>query len=103
MKRFFLVILIASILLPLLCACDGDAATSSSSDESMQVSDTSTSANADESDDESKDESTDESEEPYSPDVNEHGAFRFSSIDDVTDGQGKRSYTVYAPYTDTYS
>lgn len=29
--------------------------------------------------------------------------FRLSSIDDVTDDDCKRVYTVYAPYTDTYS
>ncbi len=36
------------------------------------------------------------------PVVNPDG-FRLSSIDDVTDEDGKRVYTVYAPYTDTYS
>lgn len=42
-------------------------------------------------------------EEPYFPDVNEHGAFRISSIDDFVDERGVRSYKVYAPYTDTYT
>ncbi len=44
-----------------------------------------------------------ESNEIYGPDVNEHGAFRISSIDDVSDENGTRSYLVYAPYTDTYT
>ncbi len=29
--------------------------------------------------------------------------FRLSSLSDVTDANGERSYTVYAPYTDTYT
>ncbi len=44
-----------------------------------------------------------ESTEIYVPEVNEHGAFRISSIDDVSDENGTRSYLVYAPYTDTYT
>ena len=35
--------------------------------------------------------------------VEEIDSFRLSSIDDVTDENGERTYTVYAPYTDTYS
>lgn len=56
-------------------------------------------------DEESEDVSSpeEESTEIYVPDVNEHGAFRISSIDDVSDENGTRSYLVYAPYTDTYT
>lgn len=44
-------------------------------------------------------------DDPVPPDdpVEETDGFRLSSIDDVTDENGVRSYTVYAPYTDTYS
>lgn len=54
--------------------------------------------------DESKDESSADEviTEPYVPDVNEYGAFMISNIDDISDGNGFRSYLVYAPYTDTY-
>jgi hypothetical protein len=41
-------------------------------------------------------------EEPNDP-VLELEGFRLSSIDDVTGEDGKRVYTVHAPYTDTYS
>lgn len=102
MKRFFVFLLALAMMLPILCACEGDNESLAISDVSKIVSDTSTSASEDESGDESKDESTDESKEPYVPDVNEHGAFRFSSIDDLTDENGERSYKVYAPHTDTY-
>lgn len=40
---------------------------------------------------------------PDEPQVEEIDAFRLSSIDDLTDEKGKRSYTVYAPYTDKYT
>jgi hypothetical protein len=58
--------------------------------------------------DESSEETSGESslpDEPTPPDdpVEELDGFRLSSIDDVTDENGVRSYTVYAPYTDTYS
>lgn len=97
MKRIFVFLLVLAMMLPILCACDGGEGSLSE-----LVSDTSTSVSKDESKEESKEESQDESKEPYTPDVNEHGAFRFSSIDDLTDENGKRSYKVYAPYTDTY-
>lgn len=49
--------------------------------------------------DDVNDPSSDNSEntEPVKPD-----GFRLSSLDDVTDENGIRSYTVHAPYTDTY-
>lgn len=102
MKRIFVFLLALAMMLPILCACEGGNESLAISDVSKIVSDISTSASGDESDGEGKDESADESKEPYSPDVNEHGAFRFSSIDDLTDENGERSYKVYAPYTDTY-
>ncbi len=37
------------------------------------------------------------------PQENINNAFRLSSIDDYTDEDKTRSYTVYAPYTDTYT
>ena len=98
MKRFCMFLLILSLLLPLISACGGEDVSLTPSDISAVTSDTS----GDVSDTQSDNESTDESEEPYVPDVNEHGAFRFSSIDDLTDENGERSYKVYAPHTDTY-
>lgn len=41
-------------------------------------------------------------QEPHAPTENAEDAFRLSSIDDVSDKDGVRSYTVYVPYTDTY-
>ena len=98
MKRFCMFLLILSLLLPLISSCGGEDVSLTPSDISAVTSDTS----GDVSDTQSDNESTDESKEPYSPDVNEHGAFRFSSIDDLTDENGERSYKVYAPHTDTY-
>ncbi len=98
MKRFCMFLLILSLLLPLISACGGEDVSLTPSDISAVTSDTS----GDVSDTQSNNESTDESKEPYVPDVNEHGAFRFSSIDDLTDENGERSYKVYAPHTDTY-
>lgn len=45
----------------------------------------------------------DEGDDPSKPEDDEADAFRLSSIDDVTDDSATRSYTVYAPYTDTYT
>ncbi len=45
----------------------------------------------------------DDPDEPDEPEVEPVDAFRFSGIDDVTDDSCKRSYIVYAPYTDKYS
>lgn len=54
--------------------------------------------------DESEDTSApDESGVPNEPDEEETEAFRLSSLDDVTDENRTRSYTVYAPYTDSYT
>ena len=55
------------------------------------------------SDDSSSGESSDDGAGSEQPDdtVEELDGFRLSSIDDVTDENGVRSYTVYAPYTDT--
>lgn len=102
MKRFFVFLLILAMLLPVMCACDSEAVSGTESEASDNASDVSSALSGAESTDESADESGDESKEPYSPDVNEHGAFRFSSIDDCTDEGGVRSYLVYAPHTDEY-
>lgn len=50
--------------------------------------------------DESNDGSEPEEDEPVEDRAK---AFRLSSLDDVTDESGTRSYTVYAPYTDKYT
>ena len=52
--------------------------------------------------DSSQPEESSKPEEPEDP-VLELEGFRLSSIDDVTGEDGKRVYTVHAPYTDTYS
>ncbi len=49
------------------------------------------------------DSSSDVSDAPSIPEINKDEAFRLSSIDDVTDKDGTRTYTVYAPYSDTYT
>ncbi len=102
MKRYGALILLLVTLLS-FTACGGNTEESNISNEvgenSVATPDTSnpeTSKNEEVSDNEV-------SEEPYVPDTNEHGAFRISSIDDVADENGTRSYTVYAPYTDTYT
>lgn len=51
--------------------------------------------------DESSEASSDD--DPPVLENDKEGAFRLSSIDDLTDESGSRSYTVYAPYTDTYT
>lgn len=66
------------------------------------------SSSPDESEDVSDDENSSSSEdlpsdEPIVEKEDRAKAFRISSLDDVTDKEGQRSYTVYAPYTDEYS
>ena len=76
-----------------------------SSEVSVEASDTSEDNSAEESTEESTESSdvsieTSEPEIDYGEDMDK--AFRISSIDDLTDENGERSYTVYAPYTDKY-
>jgi len=102
MKRYIALILLFVMLFSFSACVDGTEESnvseevSENSVASPEVSKPETSKNDDVSEDEV-------SKEPYVPDTNEHGAFRISSIDDVSDENGARSYTVYAPYTDTYT
>ncbi len=125
MKRYMAFVL----AMLLLCACGAEVAEESSQADSQAVSSAAESDTASEKEsaessedsgdpsqpeepsepeDSSEGEVSDESsvpDEPTPPDdpVEETDGFRLSSIDDVTDEDGVRSYTVYAPYTDTYS
>ncbi len=98
MKRYTALVLLFLMLILSLSACDGGGEVSDASkteeSEEKEYSKPETSKGNDESE---------VIEEPYVPDVNEHGAFRISSIDDFVDETGTRSYKVYAPYTDTYT
>lgn len=102
MKRYIALILLFVMLFSFSACVDGTEESnvseevSENSVASPEVSKPETSKNDDVSEDEV-------SKEPYVPDTNEHGAFRISSIDDVSDENGTRSYKVYAPYTDTYT
>ncbi len=65
------------------------------------------SAESSEDDSSSYDQSTETSvpdipDEPQPPTESREKAFRLSSIDDVSDNDGIRTYTVYAPYSDKY-
>ena len=82
--------------------CESNTESAESSAESSLPEDSSVPSN------ESSEETSGESslpDEPTPPDnpVEELDGFRLSSIDDVTGEDGKRVYTVHAPYTDTYS
>ena len=82
--------------------CESNTESAESSAESSLPEDSSVPSN------ESSEETSGESslpDEPTPPDnpVEELDGFRLSSIDDVTGEDGKRVYTVRAPYTDTYS
>jgi hypothetical protein len=126
MKRWLT--LIMAVLL--LCACSAETAenrlqaNSSAENKPESLEDNSTENNTESSEvsieessipedssvpaDESSETPNEESslpDDPVPPDnpVEELDGFRLSSIDDVTDENGVRSYTVYAPYTDTYS
>lgn len=98
MKRYTALVLLFLMLILSLSACDGGGEVSDASkreeSEEKEYSKPETSKGNDESE---------VIEEPYVPDVNEHGSFRISSIDDFVDETGTRSYKVYAPYTDTYT
>jgi len=78
-------------------APESEAESSESSDESENESLTESSEDLSEVSDESSEPEDDEPAEDRAK------AFRLSSLDDVTDENGTRSYTVYAPYTDKYT
>lgn len=73
--------------------------TESSEDSSAEGSEDISEESSEISEDSSKE--TSEPEIDYGEDIDK--AFRISSIDDVTDEDGVRSYIVYAPYTDKYT
>ncbi len=83
----------------------------STPDLSEDISDNESSFEDDSNDVSDKDETSDTSDtsedlppdEPIVEKEDRTKAFRISSIDDVTDKDGIRSYTVYAPYTDEYT
>lgn len=102
MKRYTALILLFLMLVLSLSSCDTG---TDESDVSEEVSKAEESEEKNDSKPETGkgNEESEVLEEPYLPDVNEHGAFRISSIDDVTDENGVRTYKVYAPYTDTYT
>ena len=102
-----------AFLLAILIGCAGLAACSEGNEESFGESGgVSSEASSEVSFEESSAESSmedssaaEESSQPEEPNdpVLELEGFRLSSIDDVTGEDGKRVYTVHAPYTDTYS
>lgn len=101
-KKLTAFILSAILAAAVFAGCADEADNISNPESEAEVSDNKdTSLPEEESEDISAPE--EESAEIYEPDVNEHGAFRISSIDDVSDENGTRSYLVYAPYTDTYT
>ena len=101
-KKLTAFILSAILAAAVFAGCADEADNISNPESEAEVSDNKdTSLPKEESEDISAPE--EESAEIYEPDVNEHGAFRISSIDDVSDENGTRSYLVYAPYTDTYT
>ncbi len=131
MKRCFAILLSILLLLSSFAACNEEAESTSSINEISQeeskasqseplvnVSIAEPNATPDESsiDESSVDESSEaeESSEPETStessapetsepeDTDTPNAFRLSSIDDFTDENGTRTYTVFAPYTDTY-
>lgn len=100
-KKLLAFILSALLVSAVFAGCAGDAGNVSVGESQDEVSDKAESSLPDEESENVSD--TEESTEIYEPDVNEHGAFRISSIDDVSDENGTRSYLVYAPFTDTYT
>ncbi len=82
-----------------------EASAESSLDESSEGTESSESETS--AEDSSTDESQPETSEPETSepddDDTETVAFRLSSIDDITDENATRTYTVYAPYTDKYT
>ncbi len=100
-KKLLAFILSALLVSAVFAGCAEDAGNVSVGESQDEVSDKAESSLPDEESENVSD--TEESTEIYEPDVNEHGAFRISSIDDVSDENGTRSYLVYAPFTDTYT
>lgn len=100
-KKLLAFILSALLVSAVFAGCAGDAGNVSAGESQDEFSDKAESSLPDEESENVSD--TEESTEIYEPDVNEHGAFRISSIDDVSDENGTRSYLVYAPFTDTYT
>ncbi|MBR6783326.1 MAG: hypothetical protein IKM32_01410 [Clostridia bacterium] len=86
-----------------------DSSEASSEAESSEVESSESESDAsNETSDESLGETSEEgsgetSEEPEINAEDRSKAFRLSSIDDLTDDNGERSYTVFAPYTDKYT
>lgn len=127
MKRCILILLSALMLVSSFAACGDNSesassdvgsntveseassfessATVSEDDQSEQSSEPSQSESSEDSSEaessEPEPEVSDESSEPEDPEA--PIAFRLSSIDDITDENATRSYTVYAPYTDKYT
>ena len=98
LTAFMLALLLAAAV---FAGCTDDGGNASLAESENEVSEKEESSKPDEESEDVSD--TEESTEIYEPEVNEHGAFRISSIDDVSDKNGTRSYLVYAPYTDTYT
>ena len=87
-------------------ASDGfisDGSSDDSSDDSSDADVSDDSSIPDESGTVSVPDGSEDPDDDDDPDVEELDAFRLSSIDDLTDESGSRSYTVYAPYTDEYT
>ncbi|MBQ3002484.1 MAG: hypothetical protein IJD82_02005, partial [Clostridia bacterium] len=111
MKRYLAFLLILTFSFACLAACSENAqntssestaeSTAESSEESVVHASSAESSVESETDSsaDSSDESTDVSE-PTEP---KPDGFRLSCIDDLTDENGIRTYTVHAPYTDTYT
>ena len=102
-KFYIGLLLIAAVLITSLSSCDNGIETVSESDVSEAVSNDQSRVPTEESEDNSSADENEESNEIYIPDTNPHGAFRLSCIDDTVGEDGRRVYTVYAPYTDTYT
>ena len=77
---------------------ESSADSESSSDESLESSEPDESSEVSE-----PDENSDVSDHEPEPEPEKADAFRLSSIDDFTDKSKSRTYTVYAPYTDSYT
>ncbi|MBQ5837461.1 MAG: hypothetical protein IIW39_02200 [Clostridia bacterium] len=133
MKRCFAVLISALLLISSIAACSEENESIFSVDESSEsaVSQAESSTISDEKSETVSDSPIDESSEPEEsvessapdessvpetsepetsePETSEPEAdtkptaFRLSSIDDVTDENGTRTYTVFAPYTDKYT
>lgn len=111
MKRYLAFLLILTFSFACLAACSENAqntspestaeGTAESSEESVVHASSAESSVESETDSsaDSSEESTDVSE-PTEP---KPDGFRLSCIDDLTDENGIRTYTVHAPYTDTYT